>query len=143
MSGTNNGLLKPHYQNRFKIKIIHDYDEKKFDMISRSVLSVTKPRIRNVRTTPIIEQIKLVLHDIQTNDVKRSIVELAKHFFTLVIETLIIDDNGQTTVAETWHLRDCTIEHIDFGSLNYASSDPVLITLTIDPCYEVATHSMN
>jgi hypothetical protein len=48
--------------------------------------------------------------------------------FTTILEIL---DGGNETVFETWTLEGCFLETVDYQSLEYNSSDPVDIQLTV------------
>ena len=61
--------------------------------------------------------------------------------FSVTIETLDGQNGGNDPEAfDTWELQGCYIQNVQYGDLNYATSDMVQVTLTLR--YDHATHTI-
>lgn len=59
--------------------------------------------------------------------------------FTMAIENL--DGSANATTLDKWELGGCYIQNVNYGENNYATSDPLQITMTIK--YDNANHTIN
>ena len=74
---------------------------------------------------------KLVGHQVQKqmNFFEQTSVAAGINYkFTMFIELM---DGGNDTVFETWTLEGCFLETVNYNNLDYTSSDPVEIDLTV------------
>lgn len=62
----------------------------------------------------------------------------AMYKFTMAIENL--DGSSNAEVLDKWELGGCYIQNVNYGENNYATSDPLQITLTIK--YDNANHTV-
>ena len=64
----------------------------------------------------------------------------AQYKFSTIIETLdgTSNANSATTVLDTWSLSGCFVQNMTWGESNYATSEPVQITMTVR--YDNAEH---
>jgi len=155
------GLLMPKLQYRFRVSFNNFGVSTPTTELTKQVIDVTKPNVSFEQITLDVynsrvylagkhnwEPITINLREDVNNEVQRLVGEqLQKQFdfyeqssaasgldykFTTVIE-LLDGGNGANvaTVLETFELYGCYLESANYNSLNYATSEPVTVTLNI------------
>lgn len=166
--GTNGlGILMPKLKYRFRVDMVSFGDIGSTIEVTRQVVTCGRPSIQHNSTAlhsynnvmyipqkPEWQTIEITVRDDITNSVSRQVAkQLQKqmnHFdqtsgiagmnykFLTQIETL---DGTNDTTLENWYLEGCYLETVAYDSYDYASSDPMVITLTVR--YDNATQDSN
>jgi hypothetical protein len=170
-SASSQGLLMPKLQYRFRVSLEGFGVSGSTTELTKQVIDVTRPNVSfedieiavynsKVRLAGrhTWENITLNVRDDATGQVSKLVGEqLQKQFdfyeqasaasgidykFTTRIEVLD-GGNGVSTpnVLETWEVYGCYLQSANYNSLNYATNDPVTITLAIR--YDNAVQSPN
>ena len=170
-SASSQGLLMPKLQYRFRVSLEGFGVSGSTTELTKQVIDVTRPNVSfedieiavynsKVRLAGrhTWENITLNVRDDATGQVSKLVGEqLQKQFdffeqasaasgidykFTTRIEVLD-GGNGVSTpnVLETWEVYGCYLQSANYNSLNYATNDPVTISLTIR--YDNAVQSPN
>ena len=170
-SASSQGLLMPKLQYRFRVSLEGFGVSGSTTELTKQVIDVTRPNVSfedieiavynsKVRLAGrhTWENISLNVRDDATGQVSKLVGEqLQKQFdffeqasaasgidykFTTRIEVLD-GGNGVSTpnVLETWEVYGCYLQSANYNSLNYATNDPVTISLTIR--YDNAVQSPN
>src|SRR6056300_1599267 len=160
-SATNQGLLMPKLQYRFRVTLENFGVSTPTTELTKQVMDVTRPNVSFEQMTIDVynsrvylagkhswEPITLNLREDVNGNVQKLVGEqLQKQFdfyeqssaasgqdykFTQLIE-ILDGGNGVNTpnVLETWELYGCFLTNVDYGSLNYANNDAVQVSLTI------------
>ena len=163
-SGT---TLMPKLQYRFRVTFAGIGNNSKATVVARNVVSVTRPSLDHDDVTidtynskirlagkHTWQDVTLVIRDdIDSGVIKELGAQLNKQIdhadqssantggdykFGMTIEMLDGGNAGTETVTEVWELAGCFIPNIQYGDLNYATSEAVQITATIR--YDNASH---
>lgn len=160
-SANNQGLLMPKLQYRFRITLENFGVSNETQELTKQVVEATRPTLQfenvelhvynskaNIAGKHSWNEVNITLRDDVNGNVSKLVGEqLQKQFdffeqssaasgidykFT---ERLEILDGGngvnEPAVLETWELYGCYLTNVDYGSLNYATSDPATVALTI------------
>ena len=160
-SASNQGLLMPKLQYRFRVSLENFGVSSPSTELTKQVNDVTRPSVSFDQMTVDIynsrvylagkhtwEPITLTLREDVSNNVQKLVGEqLQKQFdffeqssaasgadYKFVTRIEILDGgNGANTatVLETFELYGCYLESTNYNTLNYATSEPVTIALTI------------
>ena len=166
-TGATGASLMPKLQYRFRVTFTNIGNKSAATVVARNVVSVTRPALDHDDVTidtynskirlagkHTWQDITLVIRD----DVNSGVItelgaQLNKQVdhedqssanaggdykFQMKIEMLDGGNDGSESVLETWELAGCFIPNIQYGDLNYATSDAVQITATIR--YDNASH---
>lgn len=159
--GASGTTLMPKLQYRFRVTFHNLAGSDKASEISRNIVSVSRPAMDHDDVTIDMynskvrlagkhtwQDITLVIRD----DVSSEVVKLlgqqlntqvdhadqtsaqagGDYKFGMTIETLDgSQDAGAGAVLDQWHLAGCFIPSLQYGDLNYGTSDAVQITATI------------
>ena len=157
LNGARTGQFMPKIKHRFRVRVINFGPIAGGLELTQQVVTVDRPNVGfthqeihsyNSRmyyaAKPEWQSTNLTVRDDITNSVSKLVghqVQKQMNFFeqtsaaaginykfTTIIEIL---DGGNETVFETWTLEGCFLETINYQSLDYSSSDPVEIQLTI------------
>lgn len=152
-----NGILMPKLRYRFRVSMQNFGPAGAALELTRQVQTVDRPNINHNDTAihsynsvmyyankPEWQAINLTVRDDVNNSVSRLVgAQLQKqmnHFdqtsplsginykFTTTIEML---DGGTTGVLENWYLEGCFLQSVNYESLDYSSSDPLTIVMTV------------
>jgi hypothetical protein len=160
-TGETGGILMPKLKHRFRVQLnyfgsigITSVD------FTKQVVTAGRPQIQHNSTPlhsynniayyankPEWQAIELTLRDDITNSVSSLVsAQLQRqmnHFtqsaaaahqnykFELLMQTLNGSMSYPTNVIEEWKVEGCFLEQVQYDQMDYASSDPVMITLTI------------
>lgn len=157
INGTRTGQFMPKIKHRFRVRVINFGPIAGGLELTQQVVSAARPNV-SFNHTEIHsynsrmyyagkaewQTINITVRDDITNSVAKLVghqVQKQMNFFeqtsaaaginykfTTLIEIL---DGGNQTVFETWTLEGCFLETINYQNLEYSSSDPVEIELTI------------
>lgn len=159
------GLLQPKYKWRFRVRVINFGPIAGGMDLTQQVETVGKPKLthENVEVHSYNsranfagkhkwEPIQLVVKDDITNLASKMIGHQVQkqlnHYeqtafaaginykFTMLIETL---DGGNDRVLETWTLEGCYLDNIEWGDLDYKTSEFQMITMQV--VYDNATQA--
>jgi len=160
-SASNQGLLMPKLQYRFRVSLENFGVSSPSTELTKQVMDITRPNVSFEQMTVDIynskvflagkhtwEPITLQLREDVSNNVQKLVGEqLQKQFdffeqssaasgadYKFVTRIEILDGgNGANTatVLETFELYGCYLESTNYNTLNYATSEPVTIALTI------------
>lgn len=160
VSGESGVTLMPKLQYRFRVTFSNLGGSSKATSITRNVVSVTRPALDHEDVTidtynskirlagkHTWQDITLVIRDDVDSEV---IKELGKQLnkqvdhadqstamagidykFGMMIETLDGGNGDGENVIDSWELVGCFIPSIQYGDLNYATSEAVQVTVTI------------
>lgn len=153
------GILMPKLKYRFRVKMMNFGGLAETKEFTQNVMNVSRPKLNHeeieihsynskvfVAGKHTWDAITIVLRDDIQNSVARicnnQMHRQLNHFnqqsplsggdykFNMRIEIL----DGQTTQPmETWAVEGCFLQNIDFSESDYATSEPVQVTLTIRP----------
>ena len=99
--------------------------------------------LRDDMNSEVIKQIGAQLNRQVDHFSQSSAISGAAYKFGMFIETLD-GNNGSTgtpTVFDSWELQGCFLQNVQYGDLNYATSDVVQLTATIR--YDNAIHHVD
>ncbi len=160
-SASNQGLLMPKLQYRFRVSLENFGVSSPSTELTKQVIDVTRPSVIFDQMTVDIynsrvylagkhtwEPITLNLREDVSNNVQKLVGEqLQKQFdffeqssaasgadYKFVTRIEILDGgNGANTasVLETFELYGCYLESTNYNTLNYATSEPVTVSLTV------------
>ena len=160
-SASNQGLLMPKLQYRFRVSLENFGVSSPSTELTKQVNDVTRPSVSFDQMTVDIynsrvylagkhtwEPITLTLREDVSNNVQKLVGEqLQKQFdffeqssaasgadYKFVTRIEILDGgNGANAanVLETYELYGCYVENANYNTLNYATSEPVTVTLSI------------
>ena len=160
-SASNQGLLMPKLQYRFRVSLENFGVSSPSTELTKQVMDVTRPSVAFDQMTVDIynsrvylagkhtwEPITLNLREDVSNNVQKMVGEqLQKQFdffeqssaasgadYKFVTRIEILDGgNGANaaTVLETFELYGCYLESTNYNTLNYATSEPVTVSLTV------------
>ena len=160
-SASNQGLLMPKLQYRFRVSLENFGTSSPTTELTKQVIDTTRPNVTFDQMTVDIynsrvylagkhtwEPITINLREDVSNNVQKLVGEqLQKQFdffemssaasgsdYKFVTRIEILDGgNGANAanVLETYELYGCYVENANYNTLNYASSEPVTVTLSI------------
>ena len=160
-SASSQGLLMPKLQYRFRVTLENFGVGTPTTELTKQVIDVTRPNVSfenmelhvynskvNLAGKHTWEAITLNLREDVNNNVQKLVgTQLQKQFdfmeqasaasgrdYKFLTRIEILDGgNGahQPTVLETWELYGCYVSAANYNSLNYATSEAVTVTLTI------------
>lgn len=168
VTGTS-GTLMPKLQYRFRVTFTELGGNSQGPLVTRNVVSVTRPGLTHDDVTVDTynskirlagkhtwDDITLVIRDDIDSEVitqlgnqmsrqvdhssQSATISGQNYKFNMKIDMLdgSNDENGNTSVLDTWDLAGCFIPTIAYGDLNYATSEVVQVTVTIR--YDNAAH---
>ena len=160
-SASSQGLLMPKLQYRFRVSFLNFGVANITTELTKQVIDLSRPNVTFEKVTLDVYNSKVYVAGKHTwdpmsinlrEDVNGSVQELVgqqlqKQFdfyeqssaasgqdykFTTIVE-ILDGGNGEftPTVLETFELYGCFIENATYNTLNYATSDPVTISLSI------------
>ena len=167
VSGNDGTTLMPKLQYRFRVSFENLGDGKKVKELTQNVISVSRPNMSHEEVVVdsynsktylagkhTWEPVTIVFRDdMNSNVIKALADQLNKQVdhgdqasatagngykFAVNIETLDGANGGDVQVFDTWKLLGCFIQNVQYGELNYATSDMVQVTLTLR--YDTAQH---
>ena len=160
-SASNQGLLMPKLQYRFRVSLENFGTSSPTTELTKQVIDVTRPNVTFDQMTVDIynsrvylagkhtwEPITINFREDVSNNVQKLVGEqLQKQFdffemssaasgsdYQFVTRIEILDGgNGANapTVLETFELYGCYVENANYNTLNYATSEPVTVALSI------------
>jgi hypothetical protein len=160
-SASNQGLLMPKLQYRFRVTLENFGVSKETQELTKQVIDATRPTIQfdpiqlDVYNSKIYlagrhtwNTVNITLRDDVNGGVQKMVGEqLQKQFdffeqasaasgidYKFVERIEILDGgNGSNTpgILETWELYGCFLTNVDYGALSYANNDATTVTLTI------------
>jgi hypothetical protein len=170
VSGESGTTLMPKLQYRFRVTFSNLGGSSKATVITRNVVSVTRPSLEHDDVTVdtynskirlagkhMWQDISLVIRDdVDSGVIKELGAQIAKQVdhadqavptagedykFGMKIEMLDGGNAGSENVIDEWVLSGCFIPSIQYGDLNYATSEVVQVTASIR--YDNASHEVN
>lgn len=161
------GILMPKLKFRFRVTMMQGFgsaDDNESRKFTQNVVNVSRPKVAYeevaidsynskvyVQGKHTWEPITLVLRDDIANSVARSVgaqnQRQLNHFeqtsplagqdykFDMQVEIL---DGSTADAIEVWFLEGCFLTNVDYSDSDYATNEPVQITMTIR--YDNATH---
>lgn len=160
-SSSSQGLLMPKLQYRFRVSLENFGVSSGTTELTKQVADVTRPNVTFEEITIDVynsksylagkhtwDPLTLTLRDDVTGAVQKQVGEqLQKQFdffeqssaasgvdYKFLTRIEMLDGaNGafEPTVLETWECYGCFVQNANYNSLNYATNDPVTITLSI------------
>jgi hypothetical protein len=160
-SATSQGLLMPKLQYRFRVTLENFGVSSGTTELTKQVVDVTRPNVTFEEITIDVynsksylagkhtwDALTLNLRDDVTGAVQKQVGEqLQKQFdffeqssaasgidYKFLTRIEILDGgNGsfEPTILETWECYGCFVQNANYNSLNYATNEPVTITLSI------------
>jgi hypothetical protein len=160
-AGVNNGtILMPKLKHRFRVAVTNFGDFPRTIDFTRQVATAGRPQIQHNNTPlhsynnvvylaqkPEWQTIEIALRDDINNSVSALVsAQLQKqmnHYtqsaarshmnykFTTYMQTLDGSMSYPSNVLEEWMLEGCYLEQVQYDQMDYSSSDPVMITLTV------------
>ena len=160
-SASTQGLLMPKLQYRFRVSLENFGVSAPTTELTKQVVDVTRPNVSFEQITLDVynskvylagkhtwEPITLNLREDASNNVQKSVGEqLQKQFdffeqsgaasgsdYKFVTRIEILDGgNGANaaSVLDTYELYGCYVENANYNTLNYATSEPVTVTISI------------
>ena len=169
IDGSTGSTLMPKLQYRFRVTFAN-LGFSTATQVSRNVISVSRPALDHDDLTIDVynskirlagkhtwQDVSLVLRDDVDSEVIAAIgQQLNKQVdhgaqssakagqgykFTTIIETLDGGNDGTETVLDKWELVGCFIPSVQYGDLNYATSEQVQVTVTLR--YDNASNEVN
>jgi hypothetical protein len=157
INGTRTGQFMPKIKHRFRVRVINFGPIAGGLELTQQVMTVTRPNVTFSSVTiesynskmyyaskPEWAEITLTVRDDITNSVSKlvghqlqkqmnffeqtSVAAGINYKFTTILEIM---DGGNETVFEQWTLEGCFLSGTDYQDLDYTSSDPVTISMTI------------
>lgn len=171
VSGGGDATLMPKLQYRFRVKFTNLGNANNGALVTKNVISVTRPALDHEDVTIDVynskirlagkhtwQDITLVIRDDVNSDVitqlgnqisaqvnhagQSSQKSGSSYKFGMTIETLDgAHDEGDAGVLDSWDIAGAFIPSIQYGDLNYSSSEFVQCTITIR--YDNAAHNIN
>ena len=160
-SASNQGLLMPKLQYRFRVSLENFGTSSPTTELTKQVMDVTRPNVTFDQMTVDIYNSKVFLagkhtwepitinfrEDVSNNVQKLVGEQLQKQFdffeqsgaasgsdYKFVTRIEILDGgNGANaaSVLDTYELYGCYVENANYNTLNYATSEPVTVTISI------------
>ena len=160
-SASNQGLLMPKLQYRFRVSLENFGVSTPTTELTKQVVDITRPNLSFETTTIDVynskvylagkhtwEAVTLTLREDVSNNVQKLVGEqLQKQFdffeqssaasgidykFTGRIEMLDGGNGADTAnILETYELYGCSLANVQYGTMAYATSEPVQITMSI------------
>lgn len=157
INGTRTGQLMPKIRHRFRVRVINFGPIAGGLELTQQVMTVNRPNVQfnaveiqsyNSRMyyaeKANWQEITLEVRDDITNSVSKlvghqlqkqmnffeqtSVAAGINYKFTTLLEIM---DGGNETVFEQWTLEGCFLASVDYQQLDYTSSEPVTISMTI------------
>jgi len=157
LNGQRLGILQPKISHRFRVVFSNFGDGTGLYELTQNVMSVTRPSIEHevVTVDAYVSKayyagkhewstVEIMLRDDITNSVvakvgqqiqkqmnhheQTSAVAGVNYKFDVEIHAL---DGTNNEELESWKLESCFLSNTKYGDVDYASSDPVTVTLTI------------
>lgn len=157
INGTRTGQLMPKIKHRFRVRVINFGPIAGGLELTQQVVTASRPQVQfsaqsidsynskmYYASKPEWQEITLSVRDDITNSVSKlvghqlqkqmnffeqtSVAAGINYKFTTLLEIM---DGGNETVFEQWTLEGCFLSAADYQDLDYQSSDPVTISLTI------------
>lgn len=157
INGTRTGQLMPKIKHRFRVRVINFGPIAGGLELTQQVMTASRPQVQfsaqvidsynskmYYASKPEWQEITLSVRDDITNSVSKlvghqlqkqmnffeqtSVAAGINYKFTTLLEIM---DGGNETVFEQWTLEGCFLSAADYQDLDYQSSDPVTISLTI------------
>lgn len=158
VDGTTSTLLMPKLQYRFRVTLVNFGETDATTTLSGQVVSVTRPNLTHEEVTLDVynskvyiagkhtwDPVTLTVRDDITNSVSKAIADqlnkqlnhadqdasrAAENYkFGAIIE--VLDGSNEGEALDAWSLNGCFIQNVQYGELNYATSDAVQITMQI------------
>ena len=160
-SASNQGLLMPKLQYRFRVTLENFGVSKETQELTKQVIDATRPTIQfdpiqlDVYNSKIYlagkhtwNTVNITLRDDVNGNVQKMVGEQLQKQFDFFeqasaasgidykfVERIEILDGGNGTntpgVLETWELYGCFLTNVEYGALAYATNDATTVTLTI------------
>ena len=160
-SASNQGLLMPKLQYRFRVSLENFGTSSPTTELTKQVMDVTRPNVTFDQMTVDIYNSKVFLagkhtwepitinfrEDVSNNVQKLVGEQLQKQFdffeqsgaasgsdykFVTRIEILVgCNGANAASVLDTYELYGCYVENANYNTLNYATSEPVTVTISI------------
>lgn len=169
IDGSTGSTLMPKLQYRFRVTFTN-LGFSTGTQVSRNVISVNRPALDHDDVTIDVynskirlagkhtwQDITLTLRDDVDSEVISAIGEQLNkqvdhgsqssakagqgYKFTTIIETLDGGNEGEESVLDKWTMVGCFIPSVQYGDLNYATSDQVQVTVTLR--YDNASNDVN
>jgi hypothetical protein len=157
INGTRTGQFMPKIKHRFRVRVINFGPIAGGLELTQQVMTVTRPNVTFSAVTiesynskmyyaskPEWAEITLTVRDDITNSVSKlvghqlqkqmnffeqtSVAAGINYKFTTILEIM---DGGNEIVFEQWTLEGCFLSSTDYQDMDYGSSDPVTISMTI------------
>lgn len=167
VNGNDGTTLMPKLQYRFRVSFIEMGTTKDTGNVTQNVISVSRPNLthdeivvdsynskmylagkhtwdpctivfRDDMKSHVIKQLGEQLNKQVDHADQSSAVAGEGYKFQVKIETLDGQNGAKPDVFDTWLLRGCFIQNVQYGELNYATSDMVQVTLSLR--YDHAEH---
>ena len=170
-SASNQGLLMPKLQYRFRVSLENFGVSTPTTELTKQVVDITRPNLSFETTTVDVYNSKVYLagkHTWETttvelrDDASGAVAKLmgeqlqkqldfmeqssasAGIDYKFITRCEVLDGgNGanEPVVLETWELYGCYLDNVQYGTLAYATSEPVQITMSIryDNCIQTPT----
>jgi hypothetical protein len=160
-SSSNQGLLMPKLQYRFRVTLENFGVSKETQELTKQVIDATRPTLQfdpiqlDVYNSKIYlagkhtwNTVNITLRDDVNGNVQKMVGEQLQKQFDFFeqasaasgidykfVERIEILDGGNGTntpgVLETWELYGCFLTNVEYGALAYANNDQTTVTLTI------------
>lgn len=160
-SASNQGLLMPKLQYRFRVTLENFGVSKETQELTKQVIDATRPTLQfdpiqlDVYNSKIYlagkhtwNTVNITLRDDVNGSVQKMVGEQLQKQFDFFeqasaasgidykfVERIEILDGGNGTntpgVLETWELYGCFLTNVEYGALAYATNDQATVTLTI------------
>lgn len=153
-------ILMPKLKHRFRVELNNFGDQVAITDITRQVVTAGRPQIQHNNTPlhsynniayyankPEWQAIELTIRDDITNSasslVSAQLQKQMNHYtqsaarshmdykFTMFMQTLDGSMDYPTNIIEEWALEGCFLDQVQYDQMDYSSSDPVIITMTI------------
>ena len=156
--GSDNGILMPKLKFRFRVSMLSGFGgDQTTREFTQNVMNVTRPKV-NYEEVPIDsynskvyvqgkhtwDPITVVLRDDISNSVARIVgaqnsrqlnhseqtapIAGEDYKFNMLVESL---DGSSADATEVWFLEGCFITNTDYSDADYATNEPVTVSLTI------------
>jgi hypothetical protein len=171
VDGAEASTLMPKLQYRFRVRFLNLGSETGNELVTQNVISAGRPSLTHEEIVVdsynskiylagkhTWEAVSIVLRDdMNSNVIKQIGAQLnrqldhadqasarsgASYKFTTFIETLDGGNGGSSPeVFDTWELSGCYLSNVQYGELNYGTSDMVQVTMQIR--FDTATHEVD